>query len=77
MNSEQINFKGLCKLYCQYKSAIYNIVKNAYSNPNNSRLCQLNKILRRVEKFQVSWKFYENQSIKFSKEFEDLIIFNS
>jgi hypothetical protein len=77
MNSEQINFKGLCKLYRQYKSAIDNIVKNAYSNPNNSRLCQLNKILRRVEKFQVSWKFYENQSIKFSKEFEDLIIFNS
>lgn len=77
MNNEQINFKEICKLYHQYKSAVDNIVKDAYPNPNNSRLCQLNKILQRIEKLPISWKFYENQSIRFSKEFEDLIIFNS
>ena len=71
-----IRYKILCKLYNRYRSAI----SVALSNLNEKQIAdakmnELDSILCEIEKYPISWSFYKNQSIKFSSDFESLVIF--
>ena len=69
-------YKALCKLYTKYKVCINVALENTPENPiADDMMISLEKLLNKIEKFPIPWKFYNKQSHKFSQEFEDLIIF--
>lgn len=75
--SQNSRYRILCKLYKQYKSAI-RIIK--HYDTTTCTLCikvnEINTIMQELEKFPISWEFYNKQNFKFSQDFENLIIFN-
>lgn len=76
MSDIKSNYATLCKLHSRYKYLINSIVKNAYSIPvPNTKMNELNAIMRKVENLPISWEFYVNQHCKFAQDFEDLVIF--
>lgn len=77
LNTIIANYNKLCKLYNRYKYAMKNILDNAYVLKPNHRLCELDNIVRSIEKYPISWDYYTSQQLRFSQEFEDLIIFTS
>lgn len=71
-----IRYKILCKLYNRYKSAISVILSNLNKKSiANAKMNELDSIMCEIEKYPISWSFYKNQSIKFSSDFENLVIF--
>ena len=76
--SQEHNYCILCKLYKKYKSAIH-VVK--HYDPTlctlNIKVAEVNTIMQEIEKFPISWEFYNKQNLKFSHDFENLVIFSS
>lgn len=73
---DDTHYKILCKLYNRYKSAIKVALENANENPiADAKVNELDSILEEVEKYPVSWSYYNSQAIHFSQDFECLIIF--
>ena len=67
------NYSVLCELHLVYTSIVSSICSNNSSVDDS--LC-VDDILRKIEDYPITWKFYAQQSFKFSQDFEDLIIFN-
>lgn len=76
---DEINYKYLCVLYNKYKAIIKEIEEAAkdYNKRCDNKFIILNNILREIEYYPVSWKYYNCQTVKFNYDFENLIIFNS
>lgn len=72
----EIRFKILNSLYERYTLAI-SIASNNSSKPSyaNAKVNELDTILEEIEKYPISWSYYNSQPIKFSQDFENLIIF--
>jgi hypothetical protein len=66
------NYSVLCELYSVYTSIVSSICSKNSSVDDS--LC-IDDILRKIESYPITWKFYAQQSFKFSQDFEDLIIF--
>lgn len=72
----EVRYKLLCDLYYKYKSAISTVINNVGKEIlADNKLNELDKILAEVENYPISWCFYKKQSLQFSQEFENLIIF--
>lgn len=65
------NYNVLCDLYVIYVSIVSSICSD--SSVNDSQY--IDDILRLIECYPITWKYYAQQSLKFSQDFEDLIIF--
>ena len=74
--SYKSNYYELCKLHEKYRQLVHSIVINAYLNRciKNEAL-ELDKIMKAVETLPLSWDFYKKQRVKFTQEFESLVIF--
>lgn len=68
------NYSILCELYSVYTSIVTSICSKNSSVDDS--LC-IDDILRKIESYPITWKFYAQQSFKFSQGFEDLIIFKN
>lgn len=66
------NYRVLCELYSIYTVVMSSVYSNSCSD---SSFC-LDDLLRQIENYPITWKFYVQQQFKFSQDFEDLIIFN-
>lgn len=76
MSDLKSNYAVLCKLHSRYKYLVNNIVKNAYNVPvPNTKMNELNTILKKIESLPISWEFYISQHNKFVQDFEDLVVF--
>ena len=72
----EIRFKILCKLYTRYKAAVKIAVERASDHPiADAKVNELDAILLQIEKYPIPWSFYMKQDVRFSAEFENLIIF--
>lgn len=65
------NYSVLCDLYAIYTSIVSSVCSNS---PINDSRC-IDDILCLIECYPITWKYYAQQSFKFSQDFEDLIIF--
>ena len=73
---DEIRYGILCKLFNKYKSAIQTALTNLHKKSiADEKMKELDIIIQEVEKYPISWKFYKNQSIQFSQDFESLVIF--
>ena len=69
-------YKVLCKLYSKYKNDIKTVLENVYNDDiSDCKINELDVILKEIEKYPISWKFYNEQDVKFSSDFEHLIVF--
>lgn len=76
--SNKYNYKLLCKLYNRYKKAVNIAIKNAKFRPiANAKVNEIESILEKIERYPVSWSYYSKQKLKFSPEFEFMVIFHS
>jgi hypothetical protein len=66
------NYSVLCELYSVYTSIVSSIYSKISSVDDS--IC-IDDLLRKIESYPITWKFYAQQSFKFSQDFEDLIIF--
>lgn len=72
----EIRYKILCKLYTRYKLAIKIALDNANERPiADAKMNELESILQEIEKYPISWSYYKNQEMKFTLDFESLVIF--
>lgn len=72
----EIRYDTLCKLYSRYKSAIKIALENASEKQiADAKVNEIDEILQEIEKYPISWSFYNSQEVHFSSEFENLIIF--
>lgn len=70
-------YRALCKLYSKYKNAIKIAVDNKYNDKlSENKMFELDAVLQDVERYPIQWKYYKNQPIQFSSDFENLIIFS-
>ena len=70
-------YRALCKLYSKYKNAIKIAVDNKYNDKlSENKMYELDAVLQDVERYPMSWKYYKNQPIQFSSDFENLVIFS-
>lgn len=73
---DEVRYKILSSLYDRYQTAISIIINdNSKTSLVSAKLNELDYILKEVERYPISWKFYNKQSNKFSQDFESLIIF--
>lgn len=76
MLSQNSRYRILLKLYKKYKSSIKIVKVHSLTNcVLDFKVDELNQIMQEVEKFPLSWKFYSAQKFKFSRDFENLLIF--
>ena len=72
----EVRYKVLCKLYSRYKSAVKIALENANERPiADAKVNEIDVILQEIEKYPISWSFYNQQDAHFSSEFENLIVF--
>lgn len=72
----EVRYKILCKLYNRYKTAIHIALVNVNDKPiADEKVNELDRILCEIEKYPISWNFYKLQEVKFSSDFENLVIF--
>lgn len=73
----EVRYKILCKLYVRYKLAIKSALENANKDDDvaDEKMSELDYILQEVEKFPIPWSYYKNQEMRFSQDFECLVIF--
>lgn len=65
------NYRILCDLYSIYTTLVSNMCSDSYTNYSY----YIDDVLRQIESYPITWKFYANQRFKFSQDFEDLVIF--
>jgi hypothetical protein len=64
-------------LYNRYKLAIKVAAENAFNESNvaDTKMVELDYILKEIEKYPISWSYYKIQDNQFTNDFENLIIF--
>ena len=67
------NYAILCELYSVYSAIVSKMYSNTDVYMNSSH--NIDELLRQIESRPITWKYYVQQPIKFSRDFEDLIIF--
>lgn len=75
--NDKINYNSLLKLFSKYEKLVNTIINNVNDVKSDGKVDKLEDILSEVERKPLSWRFYSKQKIKFSHEFEDLILFIS
>lgn len=75
-STNETYYRVLCRLYSRYKLAVKIATENAYEKPiADAKVNELDSILLEIEKYPIPWSYYDRQSIKFTQDFESLVIF--